>query len=237
MLPNGKIPKNKVKPVRRPDEQEAQGKEGTREEVTVFEGQSSFAMTEEPQHNKRVRRVSPIRAVANAKSSIDKWQRFAKRRADTTASRNYQKARIDYPGLRRSEKLKISFNQMNAAQLSDLEDLVETSQKGKLGAKDLDVTNSPSRALLYYFAKLAASTKEEEVIDLEFVDMLITSGGSVLVADRHGQGIIHEAARQWDTSVAKLLLKRGKIAGIQVQWMRAFYIVCLFFTSFCVIEY
>jgi len=41
------------------------------------------------------------------------------------------------------------------------------------------------------------------------VETLIENGACVNTADRHGQTLMHEAARQWDTSVAKLLLERG----------------------------
>lgn len=112
--------------------------------------------------------------------------------------------------------MRVNHHRMNAAQLSDLEELVEiTSQEKRRKDGGVSTVSSPSRALLYYFAKLAASTREEEVIDLEFVETLIESGASVNTADRHGQTLLHEAARQWDLSVAKLLLERGESKNLK----------------------
>jgi ankyrin repeat protein len=55
-----------------------------------------------------------------------------------------------------------------------------------------------------------ASGNEDEVIDLEFVHSLISNGASVHTTDRHGQSVLHEAARDWDLGIAEFLLDNGE---------------------------
>ena len=212
MTANGKINKNRVIPVQLTTEEE-----GVIEENKGAQALASTSVNSEekesPSVQKKIRIVSPLKAVGQAKVNVSKWKKYARRRADILAWRDYQKARIDFPTIR--ESMRQNHHRMNAAaQLSDLEELVEITSRvqAEKHSKDggVSTVSSPSRALLYYFAKLAASTREEEVIDLEFVETLIENGACVNTADRHGQTLMHEAARQWDTSVAKLLLERGK---------------------------
>ena len=214
MTANGKVNKNKVIPVQLK----------TEEDETVEENKGTQASTsvnteekESPSIHKKIRIVSPLKSAGQAKVNVSKWRKYARRRADISAWREYHKARIDFPTIR--ESMRQNHQRINAAQLSDLEELVEITSIHQGHRKDGGVTtvSSPSRALLYYFAKLAASSREEEVIDLEFVETLIENGASVNTADRHGQTLMHEAARQWDPSVAKLLLERGK--GEMTRWV------------------
>lgn len=219
MTANGKINKNKVIPVHLATEEDGIVEENKGAQA----GASSSMNTEEkesPSLQKKIRIVSPIKAVGQAKVNVSKWKKYARRRADILAWRDFQKARIDFPTIR--ESMRVNHHRMNAAQLSDLEELVEITSIQEKHRKDggVSTVSSPSRALLYYFAKLAASTREEEVIDLEFVETLIENGACVNTADRHGQTLMHEAARQWDTSVAKLLLERGKGEVYQIQQMK-----------------
>ena len=60
--------------------------------------------------------------------------------------------------------------------------------------------------ILHIILKVAGSGNEDEVIDLEFVHSLITNGASVHTTDRHGQSVLHEAARDWDLGIAEFLL-------------------------------
>lgn len=209
MTANGKINKNKVIPVHLTTEED-----GIVEENKGAQAAASTTMKNEekesPSVERKIRIVSPIKALGQTKVNVSKWKKYARRRADILSWRDYQKARIDYPTIR--ESMRVNHHRMNAAQLSDLEELVEITSIQEKHRKDggVSTVSSPSRALLYYFAKLAASTREEEVIDLEFVETLIENGACVNTADRHGQTLMHEAARQWDTSVARLLLERGK---------------------------
>lgn len=207
MTANGKVNKNKVIPVQLTVEEDQdlveENKSAQAAASTINEEKES------PDVPRKIRIVSPLKTAGQAKVTVAKWRKYARRRGDISAWREYQKARIDFPTIR--ESMRLNHHRMNAAQLSDLEELVEmTSQEKHRKDGGVCTVSSPSRALLYYFAKLAASTREEEVIDLEFVETLIENGASVNTADRHGQTLLHEAARQWDLSVAKLLLERGK---------------------------
>lgn len=207
MTANGKVNKNKVIPVQLATEEDETAEENRGAQACSPENAEE---KESPNLYKKVRMVSPLKSAGQAKLNVSKWRKYARRRADIAAWREHQKARIDFPTIRESQRQ--NHQRINAAQLSDLEELVEITSIHQGHRKDGGVTavSSPSRALLYYFAKLAASTREEEVIDLEFVETLIQNGASVNTADRHGQTLMHEAARQWDLSVAKLLLERGK---------------------------
>lgn len=73
----------------------------------------------------------------------------------------------------------------------------------------LQKTTPNSRALIYYFSKLAGSADIEDAIDLDFVEGLIDNGADVNVTDKHGQTIFHEVARAWHTDVAKFLLEQN----------------------------
>lgn len=64
--------------------------------------------------------------------------------------------------------------------------------------------------------KLASSGNEDERIDLEFVHSLIKNGASVQTTDRHGQSILHEAARDWDLGIAEFLLANGEYVHVIV---------------------
>ena len=71
---------------------------------------------------------------------------------------------------------------------------------------------------LKFLLKVAASGNEDEVIDLEFVYSLVTSGASVHATYRHGQSVLHEAARDWDLGIAEFLVDNGKTAYLF--WLR-----------------
>lgn len=223
MTANGKINKNKVIPVHLTTEEDGiveENKGAQAGAVAAASTSMNSEETESPSAQKKIRIVSPLKSVGQAKVNVSKWKKYARRRADILAWRDYQKARIDFPTIR--ESMRVNHHRMNAAQLSDLEELVEITSIQERHRKDggVSAVSSPSRALLYYFAKLAASTREEEVIDLEFVETLIENGACVNTADRHGQTLMHEAARQWDTSVAKLLLERGKGEVSRIRHMK-----------------
>ena len=64
-----------------------------------------------------------------------------------------------------------------------------------------------------------ASGTEDEVIDLDFVHSLISNGASVHTTDRHGQSVLHEAARDWDLGIAEFLLDNGKLTYF-VSWTK-----------------
>lgn len=216
MTANGKINKNKVIPVQLKAEEEEPNVVGETGGAQAQSSSAAFNSDEKESlqslSQRKVKAVSPLKTSGQAKLTVSKWKRFARKRSDISAWHEYQKARIDFPTIR--ESMRMNHHRMNAAQLSDLEELVEiTSQEKHRKDGGVSTVSSPSRALLYYFAKLASSTREEEVIDLEFVQTLVDNGASVNTADRHGQTLLHEAARQWDLSVAKLLLERGAVVN------------------------
>lgn len=220
MTANGKINKNKVIPVQLTVEEE-QDLVGENKGAQAQSLTANHVETESsPSVARKVKIVSPLKTAGEAKVTVSKWKKYARKRNDIAAWHEYHKARIDFPTIRESMRMN-HLQRMNAAQLSDLEELVEiTSQVKHRKDGGVSTVSSPSRALLYYFAKLAASTRDEEVIDLEFVETLIENGASVNTADRHGQTLLHEAARQWDLSVAKLLLERGKAENYDIRsWL------------------
>ncbi|XP_038057678.1 uncharacterized protein LOC119729193 isoform X2 [Patiria miniata] len=63
--------------------------------------------------------------------------------------------------------------------------------------------------LISYFASLARSENEDEVVDLEHVENLLDSGADICCTDKHGQTVLHEAVRAWETDVASFLLEKG----------------------------
>ena len=213
---NRKIPKNKVIPVQvlegKQELNAGDEKDGNTENrwdsVLRKISPSSTSVPSSPE-KKNSRHVSPIRTVTQVKVNALKWRRFARKRSVKRNLKQYEKIRISLPkGLDKFRTCR-----MNAAQLSDLEDMVDESNDldaRRKQRKNNPAINSPSRALMYYFTKLASSSDEDQVIDLDFVDTLITNGASPTICDRHGQSILHEAARQWELGVAKFLLEKGK---------------------------
>lgn len=90
------------------------------------------------------------------------------------------------------------------------DDFVSGSQKlfgEKTSAKTM--SSASNRALLQYFAKLGKSEKDDEVVDLEFVETLINSGANVNCTDKHGQTLLHEVSSKWHVDVAKFLIDLG----------------------------
>ena len=52
--------------------------------------------------------------------------------------------------------------------------------------------NRFNEALISYFARMARSDIDEEVIDLEFVQQMLDSGADITCTDKHGQTVLHE---------------------------------------------
>ncbi|XP_022090577.1 uncharacterized protein LOC110979250 isoform X2 [Acanthaster planci] len=69
--------------------------------------------------------------------------------------------------------------------------------------------NRFNEALISYFAQLARSEIEDEVVDLEHVEYLLENGADIRCTDKHGQTVLHEAVRAWETDVASFLLEKG----------------------------
>jgi len=76
-----------------------------------------------------------------------------------------------------------------------------------------------SRALIIYFSKMARKGSTER-IDYRFLDSLFKGGADVNVTDKHGQTVLHEVARNWNTDVAKYFLGRGADINKGDKWGR-----------------
>lgn len=57
------------------------------------------------------------------------------------------------------------------------------------------MSSAGNRSLLAYFAKLGHSTDPEEMLDLDFVDSLLSHGASINTTDKHGQTLLHEVSK------------------------------------------
>lgn len=78
--------------------------------------------------------------------------------------------------------------------LDDIHDDFVSGDQKLFGDKAASKTMSSAsnRALLQYFAKLGKSQKDDEVVDLDFVETLINSGANINCTDKHGQTLLHE---------------------------------------------
>ena len=85
---------------------------------------------------------------------------------------------------------------------------VTASFEGKSSSIKQSTKTANSRALIYYFSKLAGSSNMEDMVDLDFVEGLIDNGADINVTDKHGQTLFHEVARAWHIDVAKFLIEK-----------------------------
>nr|XP_006825178.1 PREDICTED: transient receptor potential channel pyrexia-like [Saccoglossus kowalevskii] len=76
-------------------------------------------------------------------------------------------------------------------------------------AEDQTPCSNANRALISYFAALASSNKEDDTVDLGFVEKMLDNNADILCTDKYGQSILHEVARVWETDVAKFMLDKG----------------------------
>lgn len=54
------------------------------------------------------------------------------------------------------------------------------------------MTSAMNRSLIQYFAKLGRSKKEDEVVDLDYVEQMLTNEADINCADKYGQTLLHE---------------------------------------------
>lgn len=216
MLANGNLKKGRVTPVRiqqnRPPEL-TENEQNLIEQSLIPLRRRGHSRTTNPSTTAKVS-VRSVASLGRAKIGFTRWK-------NTAVENKQNDEQNTFVGLQRPKgrmKLgipnnKLDSHRMNAAQLSDLDDLVEDSIDGgrerRQRTDENNPINSPSRALLYYFVKLASNSNEQETIDLEFVGTLIESGADINITDRHGQSVMHEAARQWEVPVAKFLMDKG----------------------------
>lgn len=225
MIPNGRIHKNKVVPVhvtasRKNHESESDDEFGKSLGIEA-NGIPLRPRRRTSRHSRKSRGVSSIEVVGRVKLGFTRWKLKAlDEKAKNNGNQSLGSQRVRGGVSKLGIPNKLNYHRMNAAQLSDLEELVDESIDGRRrerGGKNNNggrqagrSINSSSRALILYFAKLSANMNENEVIDLEFVDTLIKTGADINTTDRHGQTIMHEASRQWEVDVARFLMERGK---------------------------
>lgn len=109
------------------------------------------------------------------------------------------------------------------------EDVTGGTESSPIGTLDSDLEEgfsskkskkaAASRALIIYFAKMARKGSTER-IDYRFLDSLFKGGGNVNVTDKHGQTVLHEVSRNWNTDVAKYFLGRGAEINKGDNWGR-----------------
>nr|KAG5703897.1 hypothetical protein BaRGS_008156 [Batillaria attramentaria] len=75
--------------------------------------------------------------------------------------------------------------------------------KGKI---NIEMIIESNRALLHHFSKL---TKEDDCVNLDWVESLLDKGADINTADKVGQTVLHEAVRAWHSDVAKWLIEHG----------------------------
>lgn len=182
----------------------------------------------EARFKQKAKKIASVKAITQAKLSSTQWKdkatRFVMKRSRSKRSRQRKPFNVvDTLNVRKYQQ----------ATLSDIEDDEESTSNETartyedgtalpndlMSAKGKNV-DSHSKALLHYFAKVASSGSEEEVIDLDFVHSLIVNGASVHTTDRHGQSALHEAARDWDLGIAEFLLKYGLDVNIADKYGR-----------------
>ena len=73
--------------------------------------------------------------------------------------------------------------------------------------------SSPSsqlnQQLLNHFISLNEEYSDEDEVDFEFLNDLVTKGADINAIDIYGQTILHEAAREWSPDVAKFIVQLG----------------------------
>ena len=54
------------------------------------------------------------------------------------------------------------------------------------------LSSAMNRSLIQYFAKLGRSKKDDEVVDLDYVEQMLSNGADINCADKYGQTLLHE---------------------------------------------
>ena len=54
------------------------------------------------------------------------------------------------------------------------------------------LTSAMNRSLIQYFAKLGRSKNDEDVVDLDYVEQMLSNGADINCADKYGQTLLHE---------------------------------------------
>ncbi|CAL1548535.1 unnamed protein product [Lymnaea stagnalis] len=153
--------------------------------------------------------LNDISFIANVRAGAVRWKNYATtRRVKKPLSRHQD----HYKLVENSEKGDDDSRRMIAGLGLDDNFKPSSSQENGLGksdGKDKKMTDDINQALIQYFSKLGQSEKENETINLEFVETLLKSGADINCTDRWGQTILHEVARSWHIDVAKYVIENG----------------------------
>ncbi|XP_039640343.1 transient receptor potential cation channel subfamily A member 1-like isoform X2 [Perca fluviatilis] len=66
-----------------------------------------------------------------------------------------------------------------------------------------------NQKLLSHFGQLAATDRDTDEVDLDFLDKVISDGADPNCTDRYGQTVLHEISRAWSVDVMRFFLDRG----------------------------
>lgn len=119
---------------------------------------------------------------------------------------------------------------------SDLEDGFTASADTPGGKVKKSKRAAGSKALIIYFAKMARKGSKE-TIDYRFLDSLFKGGANVNCADKHGQTVLHEVARNWNVDVAKFFIEKGADINKGDHWGRTPLHLCAAVNHVEMVEY
>ncbi len=74
------------------------------------------------------------------------------------------------------------------------DDLDDVDSK-EMSTTKKQVQAAQNRNLIEYFARLGEIGKEDDSINLDYVDSLLTNGASIGCSDKYGQTVLHEVRR------------------------------------------
>ncbi|KAK7492930.1 hypothetical protein BaRGS_00015877 [Batillaria attramentaria] len=143
------------------------------------------------------RKANPLKVIANVKNIGNKWHDYA-------TNRRYNQKTAGLLGEEDEEEPK--FNGIGLDEIhSDFvtPQIVKRMSKGKI---NIEMIIESNRALLHHFSKL---TKEDDCVNLDWVESLLDKGADINTADKVGQTVLHEAVRAWHSDVAKWLIEHG----------------------------
>uniref|UniRef100_UPI00398F4BB0 ankyrin repeat, PH and SEC7 domain containing protein secG-like isoform X2 n=1 Tax=Pristiophorus japonicus TaxID=55135 RepID=UPI00398F4BB0 len=66
-----------------------------------------------------------------------------------------------------------------------------------------------NEALIKHFIFVSRSKRPNAMVNLELIEKLLLKGAKVSTADKHGQTVLHEVARNWHVDIASFLIERG----------------------------
>ena len=61
-----------------------------------------------------------------------------------------------------------------------------------VSAAEREMRTIHNRTLIEYFARLGQSEKDNECINLEYIESLLNSGAAINCTDKYGQTVLHE---------------------------------------------